>query len=199
MKCLSMCCAFLLALCLLPATAVVVEIAPSADTYTSTAGGSFGTSPLLNMNNNAEGEERSMLRFDLTPYSGMTILEAKLCLYQSMHCPAGIPCTNDIHDITVSWDETYSGTHIAHGATSWGLATFTVTLGWYEFDVTTLVSAWTSGSTTNYGLVLAPQTGSYHAKVNSKESTTNRPYLKLKYTTAGMETSSLGNIKACYR
>jgi hypothetical protein len=151
---------------------------PAQDTYTSVSGGCFGTLDYVLIGNfpSHGHDEQGLLSFDLSSYAGQPITSATLFFKRFTGCGEDA-CDIDIYDVTVAWDETYSGVHIAHGATVWGNVVVS-TNGWFQVDITSLVQGWLNNDIPNYGLVMAPKPNSGDTKFSSREAAENkRPYL----------------------
>lgn len=174
---------------------------PTDDTYTpdDTGGQSHGAeTDLLVANFAGAGKyDRSMLLFDLSSYMGQTVTTATFYIYQFFHCPTGTPCNCDFYHATEEWDESWSGGHVNHDSTVWVNEVFTSTLGYYDIEVTGLIQAWLDGDMANYGFVMHSRDGSKYGKFYSNDNASNKPYLEL--GTTGIESESLGAIKATFR
>ncbi|MCK4664113.1 MAG: DNRLRE domain-containing protein [Bacteroidales bacterium] len=126
---------------------------------------------------------QTLIKFDLSQYSGQTIISATLKIYQHYHAPDGSPTPSKIFAITEDWDENTwtTSNNVIHGSTEYSTPTFTSTLEWYEIDITSLVNEWLDETISNYGLVIIADLNTKFAKFYSKEvsDTTKRPYLEL--------------------
>lgn len=124
---------------------------------------------------------QTLIKFDLSSYSGQTITGAKLNLNQFFHAPDGTPTPSKIYAITESWDEsTWSiSDDVVYGDTEYAAPNFTSVIGWYEIDITALVNKWLSGEITNNGLVIIADSGTKFAEFYSKEceDEANKPNL----------------------
>jgi hypothetical protein len=67
-------------------------------------------------------------------------------------------------------------------STSLDYVTINSTVGWYDWDITSLVQGWVNGSS-NYGVAIHDGLGDKSKTFYSRESTTNPPYLSVTYTT----------------
>lgn len=109
---------------------------------------------------------RSLLKFDVSGVSG-TVTQAILVLhFENTGSPGGYPGQEDIavHEATSTWAES---TVTWNTAPTFNPVAEAVTAiyseGFYEWDVTSLVSDWVSGASTNYGFLIK----------NADESTTD--------------------------
>ncbi len=130
---------------------------------------------------------QTLIKFDLSEYSGQSISNAKLKIYQHYHAPDGSPTPSKIFAITQDWDENtwQASSNVTHDSTEYAAATFTSTLGWYEIDITSLVNNWLDGTIPNYGLVIIANPNTKFAKFYSKDAadTTKHPYLEMNINT----------------
>ena len=126
---------------------------------------------------------QTLIKFDLSQYTGQTITNANLKIYQHFHAPDGSPTPSKIFAITEDWDENtwQVSTNVTHGTTEYATPEFTATLGWYEIDITSLVNEWLDETISNYGLVIIANSGTKFAEFYSKDAadTTKHPYLEL--------------------
>lgn len=126
---------------------------------------------------------QTLIKFDLSQYAGQTITNAKFKIYQHFHAPDGSPTPSKIYAITEDWDESTwpTSSNVAHGTTEYATPDFTSTLGWYEIDITALVSGWLNGTLNNNGLVIIANSGTKFAKLYSKDASdqTKHPYLEI--------------------
>ena len=126
---------------------------------------------------------QTLIKFDLSQYSGQTITNAGLKIYQHFHAPDGSPTPSKIFAITEDWDENTwpFSTNVTHGTTEYATPEFTATLGWYEIDITSLVNQWLNETITNYGLVIIANPGTKFAEFYSKDAadSTKHPCLEL--------------------
>jgi hypothetical protein len=79
--------------------------------------------------------------------------------------------------------------------------TVTVTTnGWYGFDIAVLTQGWVDETVENYGVIFyGTAAGSFWQIFYSKEASMNHPYLEIEYTPVGVESASLGGIKAAFK
>ncbi len=143
-------------------TATTLSLPAAADTYIASAhpAENFGGDALyLGYNYSATGDyfgaQRILIRFDLSVLpAGAVIHDADLRLYLYLSIPTDDdPMPSVIRRLDSSWDE-YAVTW--NSEPTWGPVYPTKyindTISWYEWDVTELVTDWTSGAETNYGM-----------------------------------------------
>ncbi len=136
------------------ATATVVDIPVTSDmtTTTTAAATTTGYIEICFRPAHQHPDTRGSLAFDLSEYSGWIAESATVNIDVFYMSGCGLPTTFHTYAATEEWDESWTGTHLTHGATDWG--TFTIDeLQWYQLDVTDLINGWLSGSVENYGLV----------------------------------------------
>ncbi|MCK9269917.1 MAG: DNRLRE domain-containing protein [Bacteroidales bacterium] len=140
---------------------------------------------------------QTLLKFDLSAYSGQTINSASLNLYQFFHAPDGTPTPSKIYAITESWDEQSWPTinNVSHSSAEYASPNFTSTLGWYSIDITALVQEWTSGNMENNGLVIIGDVGTKFAELYSKEAAdaSKHPFLEIEGSTSIADISTYIN------
>lgn len=135
----------------------------------------------------AYGRYRSLLQFDLSSLPSGDVTQALLRLYMESG-GGGYPTGNPVgvHEITSTWSEgsvTYSS-QPTHEPVAEDVITAT-SAGWYEWDITSLVAAWKSGSKTNRGVLLkhadeVSATDTARNWTSSDSGTTaNRPMLRV--------------------
>ncbi|MCD4794139.1 MAG: DNRLRE domain-containing protein [Bacteroidales bacterium] len=124
---------------------------------------------------------QTLIKFDLSQYTGQTITSAKLKVYQFFHAPDGSPTSSKIFAVTEDWDETTwpASSNVAHGTTEYATPEFTSTLGWYEIDISSLVNEWLSETISNYGLVIIADSNTKFAEFYSKDAANYHPYLEI--------------------
>lgn len=139
------------------------------------------------------------IKFDVTAYMGQTLNSATLYAYCWL---------NDATNATIwfgavaqPWNEmsiTWNNFPPIIGGTNES-TTYPSGTGWWSCDVTSIVQNWLNSAYSNNGLAFYDVDGSY-AKVyfNSREYASDNPYLELNYGT-GIESESLGGIKAVFR
>lgn len=170
--------------------AQTITIYPSDDmTTNSGSSGMFPSDEQLWIANwdAMQNYHQTLLKFDLSDYSGQTITSAKLKIYQHFHAPDGSPTPSKVYAITENWNETNwpTSTNITHGSIEYATPNFTSTLGWYEIDVTSLVIAWINANFENNGLVIIANSGTKFAEFYSKnaDDQLKHPYLEIEGTT----------------
>jgi len=131
-----------------------VDLCPVADMTTTPSGSETETAYIEICFRPSHGhpDTRGSILFDLDGYEGWNVESAILNVDVFYQSGCGLPTSFNTFAATEEWDETWTGTHLAHGSTNWG--TFTINgINLYQFDITNLVDAWLSGSIDNCGLV----------------------------------------------
>ena len=187
------------------------------DNYLWSGGGSntnFGASPNLMVGYWGNPEwNRPILRFPSFPLpANATVLDARLRLF--LHT-ADTPEAMDlsVHRMTTAWTELSSTWNDYDGSNPWNasggggdldavavdvIPGVTTNLGWYEWNVTSLVEGWWSGTILNQGLLLRQINDDQRVSLGRKQfyssDATNasaRPTLVLTYTAPGSSTGLL--------
>jgi len=192
------------------ASASVMDLSPSADSTLDrqhpTANGGGATNTLVGAYVNSSEENRAIMQFDLASFNGWTINSATLHVYRYYKYWYE-PLTIDCFRLTESWTEGGVTWNTRDGSTAWGSAggsydgtirATTTTAGsgtgvWYTWDITSLVEDWTDGASANYGLMLKGRTF-WHVMngFNSRENSSNNPYLRVDATPEPATTALLG-------
>jgi hypothetical protein len=172
----------------------VVELPAEADAYIASArpNENFGKAALFVgyhiLGDDHFGAQRSLLRFDLSPIpEGAAILEARMQLYLSF---ATLDDTEEMRiiarQLNSAWDEQFVTWNTEP---EWGevrAETFVGTSqGWYEWDLTDLVSDWVSTAAINHGVELIgdEEIQQRERAFNSRETQTDLyPRLLVRYT-----------------
>ncbi|MBI1297370.1 DNRLRE domain-containing protein [bacterium] len=104
-----------------------------------------------------EPNTRGYVQFDISALPpSATILEARLRMKPSSF--AGVPpMTVGLGQVNASWNEGDVTWNTRPAVTGGGPTTNVANLDWVSWDVTSLVQAWYTDPTTNYGFVLATQ------------------------------------------
>ncbi|MCP4231252.1 MAG: DNRLRE domain-containing protein [bacterium] len=149
------------------------------------------------------GEIRGMLLYDLSPYSGVTVLDAYLRLYVYSF-GSDPPSDPWVARFSGSWDES---TITWNNQPGWDDKQYTASNPplddyWY-INITDWVIEWIDDSHENYGVLLGSDETEDHdwAAFRTKEyyNENRRPILVLEYTQSSIESASLGEIKAIYK
>lgn len=133
---------------------------------------------------------RDLIQFDL---SGLTscvnISSATLNLYVNEVTNAAVSAYVTPYRVTQNWSENQVtwNTAPAYDAFAHGATTQLRDIGWYQWDITNLVSNWFNNVYPNYGMLLrTPETADFETKrfTTSEESANPdlRPYLTITYT-----------------
>jgi hypothetical protein len=183
------------------ANADTATLSPTDDSYVWMAlpSTNFGEEEILAIGF-YEGFINSLLKFDLSPYSGATVNSAYLRLYiydsEEPFPPDNVfICRNiaDWDELTVTWNNKPSGEDITYTDPS--------SHGWWVIDVTGWVDGFVNGSYENFGFQLAKASFTdVTFYMRSKEYSSDDPELILDYTpVGGVESASLGEIKTAFK
>lgn len=178
--------------------ASAIDLSPTADMTTTPSGAATTTSYIEICFRPAHGhpDTRGSILFDLSPYTGWNIESAILNIDVFYKSGCGLPTTFHTYAATEQWDESWTGTHLTHGTTDWGI--FTVNdLQWYQLDITDLVNAWLSQSVDNYGLVFESVNNNqaeHRFYSNNASDQSVRPFLTLTFPQA-LESITWAGIK----
>ncbi|RKX66431.1 MAG: hypothetical protein DRP42_03110 [Tenericutes bacterium] len=144
----------------------------------------------------------TLIKFDLSGYTGVTINSAELRLY-----------VNDIFGMTptdyyvvsgcdADWDEdmvTWNNGPGQQGSPIW-ITTYPVLWNWWIMDVKSMVQDFVDGTYDNYGFMLYDDLNtSHYIRVYSREYSPNPPELVLDYNPLSIECTTMGAIKAKFR
>jgi hypothetical protein len=172
----------------------VVELPAAADAYIASArpDENFGSAALYvgyhNAGEDRFGAQRSLLRFDLSGIpAGVAVLEARLRLYMSFATPSDSDDMRIIaRQLTSAWDERFVTWNTEP---MWGdvrSETFVGSdEGWYDWELTDLVSDWISDSALNHGMELIgdERVQQRERAFNSRETQSDLyPRLVVRYT-----------------
>lgn len=133
---------------------------------------------------------RDLIQFDLAGLTDcVNISSATLNLYVNEVTDSTVPAYVTPYRVTQNWSENQVTWNTAPGydAFAHGATTQLRGTGWYQWDITNLVSNWFNDVYPNYGMLLrTPETADYETKrfVTSEESANPdlRPYLTITYT-----------------
>jgi len=140
----------------------------------------------------------SLIKFDLSSYSGATVNSAtlRLWVYSSF---GDFPTDNiyiarndaDWDELTVTWNNSPSLAGIA-------LITAPSAYDWWEIDVTGWVQDFVEGSFPNYGFQILQNDTDYAGfSMRTKEGTID-PELVLDYTLVSLQSTTFGRIKTLF-
>lgn len=131
------------------------------DAYVNSAspGSNFNSSTVLWMGKYNTGTVyRTLARFDLSSIVGSaSIINAKLRLYVDSATNPGVTANITPYIITEAWSKssiTWNSTPMYDVTIAGETVGVTGTLRWYEWDVTTIVSAWFNAVYPNWGIIL---------------------------------------------
>lgn len=161
----------------------------------------YGDYHLLMVNNGSP--VRGLVEFEglsVVP-NGATVISAVLTLYNRNNKPDD---TFGIYRVTQSWQEmvvTWNNQPPYHPTPY--ATKFVEGIGYFRFDVKTLIQEWISKTYPNYGFIIirSNEGGSRWPYFISSDYTTEiqRPKLTLNYTMAGVEPESIGRVKAVFK
>jgi hypothetical protein len=142
----------------------------------------------------------TLIKFDLSSYTGATINGAYIRLYVYGHY-GDFP--TDMVRITMNdadWSEGTVTWNNKPGFNGQINLTAPGTYGWWEVYVTNWVQDMVDGTEPNYGFQIYQNDTDYALfLMYTKENSTNRPTLEINYTPSAVESSSLGELKAAFR
>ncbi len=185
-------------ICLSTGTALAVELNPTADMTTTPTSATTTTAfvEICFRPAHQHPDTRGSILFDLEPYMGWNVDSAILNINVFYMSSCGLPTTFHTYAATENWDESWSGNHLTHGTTDWGIFTIDE-LQWYQLDVTDLVHGWLSSSIDNHGLVFESvndNQAEHRFYSNNASVPSVRPYLTLSFPQA-LEGSTWAGIK----
>jgi hypothetical protein len=140
-----------------------------------------------------------LLEFDLSSVpSGVTVTSATLSLYQNTTPSTGT--TYDVFRVTSAWNESTVTYNTAPTFNGTAVASMTAdgTLGYKDWDVTSLVQGWLSGSFSNFGMwieeVPVQGTGSAYFYSSDTSFPSSHPTLSIQYSAVPvpLPTAALG-------
>ena len=191
----------LLCLCFFAAQAAEVTLNPDADS----CGMAYSpTSPRGSRTNASMGYERgyvdALVRFDLSPYSGIEVSSAELQVYcfQNWDTP---PVDNYLYLTADAWDE---ATVIWNNNPGYNTANELVFAAPAEetrlnLDVTEFIEDWIAGTYPNYGFYMTQTTtvsGGFSFWSREHDDADQRPELVIQYTGGAVESAGWGAVKA---
>lgn len=195
-------CAFSLLFCLFltPANAAEVTLNPAADSYVMAYSPSTPRGAWTNVSMGYErGYVDALVRFDLSPYSGIEVSSAELQVYcfQNWDTP---PTDNYLYLTAEAWDEATVVWNNKPGYDTSNELVFAAPSEdtWLNLDVTEFIEDWIAGTFPNYGFYMTQTTTvSGGFSFYSREwSGSEKPRLVIQYTGGAVETASWGAIKA---
>ncbi len=146
------------------------------------------------------GQLLTLIKFDLSPYSGVTINSAVLNLYVYNILPplAGFSIARNEHN----WDESSVTYNNMPGIDDYYSIVEPDPQEWWEIDVTNWVRDVASGAHYNYGWRLTGNNYEYHKVFACSKEYSNSslwPYLEIDYAPSFLESTTFGEIKAMFQ
>ena len=142
----------------------------------------------------------TLIKFDLSPYAGATVISAKIAIW--VYDEYGDFPTNDVH-VTMNsadWDEGTVTWNNKPGFNGDIALTAPGSYGWWNVYVTSFVQVIVDGTEPDYGFqIYQGDTDEAAFYMHSKENTINQPHMILTYTPSAIESASLGEIKAAFK
>lgn len=176
-------------------------INPTDDSYVAgpSPDENYGDSNTLTTGLMVGGQLLTLIKFDLSPYSGVTVNSAvlKLYVYNTQPPLAGFSIARNEHN----WDESNVTYNNMPGIDDYYSIVEPDPGEWWVIDVTDWVQDVASGAHYNYGWRLTGNGYDYHKVfAYSKEYTNSSfwPYLEVDYTPSILESTTFGKIKAIY-
>ncbi|MCP4231950.1 MAG: DNRLRE domain-containing protein [bacterium] len=180
------------------AFALVYDEEPNRDTWIWPGNGPYGSSTELRTNRISAHDQEIVIGWDITSIPvGSTVNTATIGAY----CYDGMYGVElDIYRVTEDWDEGTLVNAIGHdNGTSYDQVNVTGS-GWYEWDVTPLAQDWVDETEDNFGIVYYGTGGSgFFLRFYSRENGSSRPWLEIDYDEVGIESASVGEIKAVFK
>ena len=193
-------------------TTLVLQPDPAAgeDTYIAAASPvqNYGTQIQINTSSQANSPVRPLLRFNLSSVpAGATILSATFEMYY-FYTKVGSTESLRAHRALRNWTETGATWRTYNGVSNWttqggdydpavvASATLTSTVNvWKQWNVTSLVQGWVSGTYPNQGILLesAPASGNNERQFYSSDYLANpalRPKLTIVYAASDLSAST---------
>ena len=171
-----------------------VSLTPVADTFVASGrpSQSFGLDSGLWVGHGRPGgdlSERSLLGFSPTLPAGSRITSAQLQLYLAGVATGDTPLTVRAYRVRSNWTETITWQEhlgLTVDSTPAASASVPATLGWYAWDVTGALQAWSDQrDTSNFSVILQSDvsSGQHYRGFWSKDSSVVdlRPYLEISY------------------
>lgn len=167
-------------------TPIVAKLSPVQDAFVRERAPhlNYGTDQTMLVGYNFDNDERyrSLVQFDLSSLpTGRTIEKAVLKVYSDL---TNIPQTINAVAVTAPWTElgvTWDSQPTIGGVAA--SARVGGSVGYVEFDITSLVLDWYNGNSNNYGVMLIAddETLDEYQQFNTRESATNKPVLEITY------------------
>ena len=140
----------------------------------------------------------SLIKFDLSSYSGATVNSAVLRLW--VYASYGDFPTDNVYIArnSADWDELIVTWNDKPGFNMKTLITAPSILDWWEIDVTGWVQGFVNGTNPNYGFQIFQNDTDYAIfSMYTKEGTID-PELVLDYTPVSLQATTFGRIKALF-
>ncbi len=190
-------------------SAVVVSLQPGSEgkdamVTSPNPGDNYGSLPYFGIGRDASGYGRSLIEWDLSSIpANQDIVEASMELY-CVSITASITTPITFFMIEESWGEstvTWSNQPDYNGSIFTQVDWPSNSNIWLSIDLTDMVSDWNDGIYDNYGIIGIQEGEMAVASFSSSDDTTpsHRPTLIVEYVEVGVEASTLGQIKACYK
>lgn len=164
----------------------VVELSPSQDTFTNSkrANKSYGSHKYVILNNSNRGQREGLIKFDLDQIpAGAEIESAELLVNVTYRKSYRNILT--VFEALEDWNESATWSTRPDRASLSDDSVEISSKGEHGLDVTSLVQDWFGGVSTNNGFYLTISNG--HLYINSSESSSNQPILRVEYFTSNPE------------
>lgn len=170
-----------------------------ADVWQDTPDDNNGTEQFFQVGCISSGDLRiSLIKFDLSPYSGVTVNNATIRLM--VFASWGDFPTDEIYIARndADWDELSVTWNNKPYIAAFAPVTAPSTLAWWEIDVTGWVQDIVDGTDPNYGFQIFQDDADYAGfSLRTKEGTIS-PELVLEYEPLSLENTTFGRIKSLF-
>jgi len=184
------------------ASADTVTLNPTDDSYV------WGANPDVNYGNGdflsnganpgLNGLIYTLLKFDLSAYSGVSINNADLRLYVDGSSGGWPPNFIFISINDADWSDTDVTWNNCPGRLETTEISPPTSYNWWVTDVTSMVQDFVDGTYDNYGFQLWRVESFFTIfAINSSENSSNQPELVLDFIPSSLESSTWAGIKAC--
>lgn len=167
------------------ANSALISLNPTADIWTWDGGANNNTE--LRINDYATYNQAILAMFDLAALNGTTINSATFSMYRYAGYDS-LGLNVGAYQLTAGWNVS-TGAVPAYNATAVDFENITSN-GWYNWDITSLVSSWVSGSVTNYGLAFIGNGPSRFQRFYASEAAQLIPVLNVDYTATQQQPAS---------
>lgn len=184
------------------AASVVLNPSDDAGIVGYNPGNNYGDSSPMWVGRNYGGWLNSLIRFDLSSYSGAVVDDALLRLYVPSYGGNFPPSSIWIGTNDDSWDEGTVTWNNSPGTDDFFYVPDDPSIGdWWEIDVTDWVDDFVNGGHANYGFQIGTlDTDDDWFSIRTKEYSDSDfyPVLEMEYHYPAIQSTSLGSIKSLF-